>query len=78
MTMNTATVRLAQIGNRLYGPEWASGIAALTGVSHRTVQRVRRAALDGTDDLRASGVLTALVAVLSDLEKVGRAAGLSE
>jgi hypothetical protein len=63
---NYAVVVVA-FGERLFGPQWAAGVARLTGVNKRTLSRIYAAAKDERDYPAARGVLAALEASLAPI-----------
>jgi hypothetical protein len=58
---------VASFGERLFGAEWASPMARLTGTNERTVRRVRQAAREGRDYPAARGILAAMLEHLSPI-----------
>lgn len=63
---------VVDIGQRLWGEHWATGMSVFAGVNRRTLLRILAAARDGYDYPAARGVLAALYerlsAVVADLE----------
>lgn len=51
---------LAAFGRELYGSNWPSGVARLTGVNRRTLHRIAAVEGGGMDYPAARGVLAAL------------------
>jgi hypothetical protein len=74
--MTTNAERVVQIGERVWGANWASGMGDLTKVNHRTLTRIYAAAQAGEEYPAARGVLAALydclAAVVDDLEPFSR------
>ena len=60
---------LAAYGERLFGGEWAAGVARLARVNERQVQRIRVAAREGREYPAARGVLAALGDALAPLAR---------
>lgn len=65
----TASQQLAELAERLFGPEWAAPLARLTGANERTVRRIRAAASEGREYPAAAGVLAAFAEAVDGLAK---------
>jgi len=58
---------IAGFGERLFGPEWGTAMARLTGTNQRTISRIKVAAAEGREYPSARGVLAALHDALSEI-----------
>jgi hypothetical protein len=58
---------VAQIGERVWGRNWPSGMGRLLGRSARNLQRLRDAARDGQDYRTAPEILNQVHALLGDV-----------
>jgi hypothetical protein len=69
---------VADVGQRLWGVNWAYGMSQFADINPRTLTRIQAAALVGQDYPAARGVIAALherlVATLHDLEPARRRA----
>jgi hypothetical protein len=70
-----STRLVVQFGERLFGKEWGADMARLTGISLRTIDRIKAAHAAGGEYPAAGGVLNALkaalAAIVADLAQAG-------
>jgi len=67
-----ASVAVTRLGERMFGAEWAGPMARLTGLSARTLLRVKAAAQEGRDYPAARGALAGLLVATDALNNAVR------
>lgn len=67
-----AAVAVTRLGERMFGAEWAGPMARLTGLSARTLLRVKAAAQEGREYPAARGALAGLLSATTALHEAVR------
>lgn len=58
--MATRAELVAAVGARMFGPAWTQPLAELSGLNHRTLDRIANAAEHGEEHDKAFGALAAV------------------
>lgn len=53
-------VLLDELATEFFGPEWPGPLSQFSGINARTLQRIRKAAVDGREHAAAHGALAAI------------------